>query len=407
MRRAAACLLGAAVPLSGFNPLNNAGDQLNVDATAWHVIAMPATLIGLAALGAGLLWRARPGPPPSRWLVLGAALLVLGAGLSLIHAGQGKDTFAQIVTAVLAPVALFAGLRRADLPPRAAGLAFAVTAAALLLRADMVFFAQKGFPTGTHLLQAKESFEAHDFHYYGLQNPVGTSIFTVTLLAFAALWLAREREPRARAALGAVSLVALLTLYLLYERIGIAIGLVIAACVLVKLAGGRRWGVAGIAVLLAAFALIALTGPGVSKQLGLLHTSSEVRWNSLWPGVKTVFHHPLTGLGLGWASEAATHRPAHSSVIQAGVEMGIFGLLGVALLTCSFLATGWRALRDRALDGMRRGALVATGLYALYTLVAGGVNAGLNDGLVSVWALSIALMAAIAQGSPTAPASGR
>jgi O-antigen ligase len=403
---AAAWLLGAAVPLSGFQPLDHSGDVLNVDSTPWHVIAMPATLIALASLVVTFLLPRQATVPAPRWLVIGACLLMIGACLSLLQSDQGKDTLAQIITAVVAPIALFVGLRRSAVPVRVVALVFAAVAAVLLLRADIVFFAQKGLPTGTHLLQAKQSYEPGDFHYYGLQNPVGTSIFSVTVLAFGALWFLREQQQMVRIVLAAVSLIAILTLCLLYERIGILIGLLITGYVLLKLPGRRRWGIGGIAILIVALAIIAGTGPGVASQLGLLHTSSETRSSSLGPGVRAIVRHPLTGNGLGWSSQAISHRVAHSSVIQAGVEMGVFGLAGVGVLTAGFLASGWRALRDGSLDGMHYGALVAAGLYALYTLIAGGVNAGINDGLVSVWALAIALLAAIGFGDERRLARG-
>jgi glycosyltransferase involved in cell wall biosynthesis len=403
----ASCAIGAAVPLSGFQPFNNAGHVLRVDSAAGLVIAMPATVIALVALAAAIVWpssRRAEVPAP---LIAGAAVLFAGAWLSLIGSDRVADTFVQVITAVVAPLCVFIALRRSALPLRPLGLAFTTIASLLLLRADVVFFTQRGWPTGTHLLQAKQSFEPGDFHYYGLQNPVATAIFAVTLLTFAALWLLREPRRDARAVLAGASVVSILTLYLLYERIGIALALVIAGYVLVKLPAHRLWRAGGAAALAAVLAVVVVTGPGTSSQLDLLATSGKTRAHSLSTGLGAIADHPLTGLGLGWSFRAPSHQPAHSAVIQAGVEMGLLAMVGVAILTVWFLVAGFQALRNASLGGMRFGALVACSVYALYTLIAGGVDAGIDNGLVSVWALMIALLAVCGLTGPTRGASAR
>ena len=391
----AAAAIGIAVPLSGFQPFDNAGDVLGVESSPALVIAMPATLIALFATAAAAAWPSPRRASPPRLLVAGSALLLSGALLSLTGSDHVADTFVQVITAVVAPICLFVALRRGRLPLRPMGLAFVATAAALLVRADVVFFDHYGWPTGSDLLAAKQSFKAGDFHYYGLQNPVATAIFTVTVFTFAALWLLREERSGPRVLLASASLISLLTLFLLYERIGIAIALILTCYVLLRMPFRRRWRVSGIATAIALLIAVAVTGPGATSQLNLLHTSAEVRLGSLGPGVREVVHHPLTGHGLGWSWRAPSHEPAHSSVLQAGVEMGALALVGVALLTAWFLDAGFRALRHQPLGGMRGGALVAVGVYALYTLIAGGVNAGINNGLVSVWGLTCAMLLVI------------
>jgi O-antigen ligase len=158
---------------------------------------------------------------------------------------------------------------------------------------------------------------------------------------------------------------------------------------------GLAWRLGAVGCLVAALAFIAATGPGFASQASLLRTSGETRFDTLGPGLRAVVHHPVGGLGLGRSARAASHPPAHSALLQAGVEMGVLAIGGVGLLTAWCIVAAWCAIRSPGLEAMARGALVAMGLYALYTLVAGGVNAGLNNGLVSVWALTIALLMVI------------
>jgi hypothetical protein len=391
----AAFAIGASIPLSGFNPFNNAGDVLHVDDRPELVFVMPATLIALAAFAAAIVWPRAPLRRAPRPLALGAALLLIGASLSVLGSDDASDTFVQVITAVVAPLALFVTLRRAALPHRPLAIAFAVTAAILLLRADVVFFIRDGLPTGDHLLRAKQSSEPRDFHYYGLQNPIPTAIFAVTVLAFVVLWVVREPGRAVRGVLGVVSAVSLLSVYLLYERIALVIALALAIYLLTAFRVGTPWRLGALGCLVAALAFIAATGPGFTSQASLLKTSGETRFDTIGRGLRVVVHHPVAGLGLGWSARTASHQPAHSAVLQAGVEMGVLAIAGVGLLTAWCIVAAWRAIRVPELEPMARGALVAVGVYALYTLIAGGVNAGLNSGLVSVWALTIALLMVI------------
>ena len=394
-RVAAACVLGAAVPLSGFNPLNNAGDKLHVDAHPVLAFLMPASLVGALAIGCAIAWRRVPRWSVPHSLVAGFGLLLLGACLSLLHSDDRADSFAQIVTGLLAPLALFCGLRRAAVSRRVLALVLLLVSALLLLRADIVFFARNGWPTGTTLLRVKNLYEPHDFHYYGLQNPIPTGMFAVLILTFAALWWAREPSTRWRWALIAVTGVALVTLYLLYIRIALLLGLVVVGYTLFRVRF-RLSAAVGVAVcVLAALVFVAVSGPSVHQALDLLNISGEARVHSVGFGFRTLAHHPLTGLGFGWASRSGARTPAHSDVVQGGLEMGVAGFVGVAVLTAWLAREGWRAVRRDARSVLSSAAFAALGLYALYALVAGGVNAGVNSGLVSVWALTCAVLLVI------------
>jgi O-antigen ligase len=229
----------------------------------------------------------------------------------------------------------------------------------------------------------------------------------VTVLAFAAAWLIREHRPGVRALLGGAAAASILTIYLLYERTALVIAIAIAAVVLSKLRTRLRWRVGGAVALAIALVLVAVTGPGAAEQLDLLRISGHTRVTSLGSGVLAIVHHPLTGLGLGWSFRSPGHPAAHSAVLQAGVEMGIFAMAGVAILTIWFLLAGIRALRASSIAGPILGANVASSVYALYTFLAGGVNAGIGNGLVSVWALAIAVLTAIALSDRHPPVASR
>jgi O-antigen ligase len=291
---------------------------------------------------------------------------------------------------LLAPALIFLGTHRSRLSPRVLIGALVLVSLLLLLRADIAFFVRDGWPTGDTLLRVKNLYRPHDFHYYGLQNPIPTAMFVVMLLTLAVVWLTGERARGVRWLLMVAAAVSMLTLYLLYIRIGLALGLILFVYGLTRLRPSR-WVLLGLIGLVAVgLAFLVATGPSVHTAVTLLNVSGEVRLHSLSAGLRTLVHHPLTGLGFGWAEQNPTRAPAHSSIVQAGMEMGLFGFVGVLLLTFSVLRLSWQA-RDRR-STLCTAALGAASVYVLYAAVAGGVDAGLSTGLVPIWALTVAAL---------------
>lgn len=395
-RPATAAFIGAGIPLSGFSPLNNAGNWLAVQTHPALSLLMPASLVAILALCASLAWPSPKPRPVDRWLRWGFALLILGAFLSLLQTENGSNTSVRIVTGVLAPLVLFIGLRRAALPGRIVAGALVAVSVLLMLRADGAFFVRDGWPTGDTLLRVKNLYRPHDFHYYGLQNPIPTAMFVVIVLTFSAMWLIDERQrPLRWLAISAVA-VSVLTLYLLYIRIGLILGIIVVGYTVVARRSPHRALLGFTAVVAVALAFVMLSGPSARVYVRLLDISSEARVESLGSGLRALLHHPITGLGLGWAEQGPTRTPSHSDVVQAGMEMGVSGFAGVALLTVGMISLSLRELGSSSRCVIRRGALVAAGLYAFYAAIAGGVDAGISSGFVSVWSLTIAALLAMA-----------
>lgn len=398
-RPGVAVALGVGIPLSGFNPLNNASAHLGVVAHPALVLLMPATLLALLALGAALLWP-RAGPRRTSTLLgIGFGLLTLGAFLSLVHSGNDRETLVKIIVSILAPGALFVGLRRACVPLRVFAQSFVVVSTLLLARADVAFFVRDGLPTGDTLLRVKNLYRPYDFHYYGLQNPIPTALFVVTLMTFSSIWVTRERSRLLRPLLLIAVAIALLTLYLLYIRIGLLIGLILVIYLLWELRPSRTALLACALLVVGGLGFLAATGPSLHIAVTLLNISGEARWQSLGVGLRALVHHPVTGLGFGWAEQLSGRTPAHSSIVQAGMEMGFAGFVGTLLLTVSILSISWHAMRDRS-SRLVVAASTAAAIYVLYAAIAGGVDAGLSDGLVSVWPLAVAALLAVAFGDP-------
>jgi len=397
--RAGAILLGAGVPASGFTPFNHADDVLSLAEHPWRLVLMPPVLLaGLAVLGAV----AAPARGPSGRagpVAFGAALLLLAASLSLLGTEDQTRSGLQIVTAVLAPVALFVGLRSSALPRRLVAISFLVATVVLLARADLVFLLQEGLPTGDALFRAKFSNRPYDFHYFGLQNPNHTAAFVILPLALAAFWARDRRLPRlARSAMAIVAAICLFTLVLLFIRSGILLGVLI---ILGSFATSRRRLVLGVVVALVLGGVGLAASPSVSGYLtgaGVLEegSSGQVRLESIKDGAATAIAYPLTGLGLGHFERQTAAVPAHSSIVQAGAEMGLAGVAALTLLSIALFLSGVRLARRNGWSGLEAGAAVGVSAYVVQTVFLAGVNAGLANGFVSIWSLSVALLLVIA-----------
>jgi O-antigen ligase len=397
--RAAAILLGAGVPASGFTPFNHADDVFALAEHPWRLVLMPPVLLaGLAVLGA-VVAPARGPSGRAGPVAFGAALLLLAASLSLLGTEDQTRSGLQFVTAVLAPFALFLGLRSSALSRRLIAISFLAATVVLLARADLVFLLQEGLPTGDTLFRAKFSDRPYDFHYFGLQNPNNTAAFAILPLALAAFWARDRHLPRpARIALVIVAAICLITLLLLFIRSGILLGVLI---ILGSLATSRRRLVLGVVAALVLGGVALAASPAVSGYLtgaGVLEegASGQVRLESIKDGAATAIAHPLTGLGLGHFERQSVAVPAHSSIVQAGAEMGLAGVAALTLLSIALFASGVRLARRNGWSGLEAGAAVAVAVYVVQTVFLAGVNAGLANGFVSIWGLSVAALLAIA-----------
>lgn len=397
--------IGVGVPLTGFTPFDHASDVLGIESHPWHVVFMPSVLLAVFVVVASRILLRRPEPLPLAVRLAGPAF-VTAACISLIASGNLVDSVLVLIVAILSPLILLLALRRCDLPLDILCGAFLVTTAALILRADWVFIRDYGVPTGKALFVAKFSNVPYDFHYYGLGNPDSFAAFLLLPLALSAFWAIAAGITRfARALLMSSAMLYLLTLVLVYVRLGMAVGvaIVVGAIVAAPLSRALRWGgLLAMAVAVGLFVTGATTS-GYLAKVGEADRSSSgvVRLSSIGDGLKAMTQHPLTGVGLDRYGVSPGRYPAHSSLAQAGAEMGIFGLAASALLTAWLLERSWRVARRKRWDSVAPGACVAAGVYAGYTTVSGGAKLGLANGFVTIWALSAVVMVAVSLRSGT------
>ena len=148
---AASVVMGAAVPLACFRPIVGVSDTF---ADASPCLADPAHAQRAPCSGGGSVRDLVPvGPPgaPAPALAGGGALLILAA---VVSTAASQDPGASAIIAVLAisaPIILVVALLHADVSPPALALAFLVTSAGFLLRADAVFLRDWGLPTASTL----------------------------------------------------------------------------------------------------------------------------------------------------------------------------------------------------------------------------------------------------------------
>ena len=397
----AAVSLGAAIPISGFAPVNNLTDVVPVTKLAWLALVTPPFLIVyFAAVLAAVLPAATARAP--RTLTLGTLLLLAGALLSLTATDTLNDTWAMVLLGLVAPGCLFMLLRRSDLPQAPMLWAFLIVSSLFLLRADIVFFGDYGFgpPSGVDLFAAKFSNAPYDFHYYALGNPDQSS--TYTMLPFAiGCYIASDRRtrPATRALAIGVAVICALTLVLLYVRVPLALAALIATAALVRSPLRLAVKIAALAVvtvLVVRFATDATTSEYLGKVFDTGNDSSGgVRIGSIGDGFEALGNHPFAGMGFGRFGYRDGRPPAHSAVAQIAADTGVLGLVGSVLAFGTVLALTVRAWRRRASLSVATGA-VATGLgvYALLSILVGGATAGVAVGFVSVWGLSVGMLLA-------------
>ncbi len=409
----AAIVVGGGIVLAGFNPLDTVSARLGVGAHPALVVLTPPVLIGLFAVAVawtngarGLTLLKLPWPAAAT-----VFLLVAGGILSSLASPRPQYSLALVISGVLAPALVFAAARTGRLPVVPLTAAFLATVTVFLLRADFVYLHLHGVPTSQSVLFATKFVSVpYDFHYYTLGNPDSTAGYLLLPLGVAVFWAAAPTTARiGRLWLAVVTVVIAVTLVLLYSRFAgiVAVGLVLAALLSSGLPRRVRIATAGIA-------LAAVIGLGVGSPGHYLldlfssagQSSGAVRLDSLRAGFHTLVHHPLTGVGLGTYGESPGQLAAHSSIIEAAAEMGMLGLLGVTLFTVALVTGLALSLRRRQPMDLRGAAWVAAATYALVCAFSGIAAEDLMIGFVSIYGLTLALVAGVAVAEPAGPGSG-
>jgi hypothetical protein len=291
----------------------------------------------------------------------------------------------------------------------AAGFLAAVTI--VLLRADVVYIHLHGVPTSQSVLFATKFISLpYDFHYYTLGNPDSTAGFLLLPFALALFWCAAPTTTRTMRWWLMVPIVVIgLTLVLLYVRFEglIALVMIIGALLASPLPLRLRQAIGACAVLAAV--AIAFLSPGhyLLDVFNSGHGSSgAVRLQSLRLGWQTFTHHPWAGVGLGNFGEGSTQLAAHSAIVEAGAETGILGLAGVALATVGLVGGCVRRVRRHGATGLRSAAWIAIAAYAFVCALSGVAAEGTMINFVSVYGLSLGLLAGIALAEPQPTSAG-
>lgn len=401
VRTAAAMVLGAGVAASGFPPLANAPDVLAIGLTPWRVVLTPAVLLGAGTLAMAWLFPRRDDlERPVRWLLVAACLLVAGAALSLLRSDDVWYSLLIGILALLAPCAVAIGVARSTLSSALLAGAFLAVIGLLLLRADLQFIKLNGLPTSTTLFAAKFRDQPYDFHYDTLGNPDGTAAFLLMPFGLALFWLTHPAlGVRARALLVVSLGISGATMVLAYSRSALAWGIVLVLVAVAQAPFARRTRIAlvgGVALLAVATLLALNTGYLLSIFSSSEGSSGSVRLGSIAEALPVLRANPLTGFGLGMFNTVDGYVPAHSAIVQTGVELGVVGLAGAILLVASTVALFWARVRLPARAGLPHAAAAAAASYLVYCAFAGGSSEALYSGFVSVWGLSLTLLLGLA-----------
>ena len=94
-------------------------------------------------------------------------------------------------------------------------------------------------------------------------------------------------------------------------------------------------------------------------------------------------------------AEAAGYLHAHSSIIQAGAEMGVLGLCALTLLTGGVIWSAMRVVKADGWFGLRPAAALAVAIYAVHAALAEPASEGLFNGYTAVWGLTAATLLAV------------
>lgn len=393
-RLAAGGGIGAGVVLAGFDPLNHASDTLGVDGRPALAFLLPSTLLMLAAVAAALAFPARRAVAVPPWIASGGVLLVLASLLSVAGSGAPAQSAGIAVTAVVAPVVTVVALARSRLSARWLLGGVLVATGLVCVRAGLVFLRDWGLPSTADLFTAKFQSVPYDFHYYTLGNPNGTAGWLLMPFVLAATWAAGARR-WGRALLVLVAAVAAATLLLAYTRSAIAVAAAVLAVLAATAPPSRRVRLGAVAVVLLGAVVLGVANRGYLGDLFSTAPDASVpeRVRSLGDGLVVLARHPVGGVGVGQYGEVNGYFPAHSSLVQAGAEMGVLGIAALTLLTGALAAF---AVGSRGLAAPARAAAAAVGVYAVYAALAAPATSGLANGYVAVWAMTAAVLLAAA-----------
>jgi O-antigen ligase len=396
-----ACGLGAGIAASGFQPLNNVAGTLDIEALPWRVAFTPPALLALGAVSAAM-WRpardTRAVPVP---LLSGGVLLVAAAMISIFGSDAPRVTALSAVIGVVAPVLLLVALLRSRLDSRLICGGFLAAVTLLMLRAIAVFLADHGLPTRSKLESAKFTNQPYDFHYYTLGNPDHTGGFLLLPLALALFWALDSRLSwRSRLLLLGAAAVTFGGIVLTYARFATAnAGAVILLAVAMLALRRRTRFAASVTAAVVAVGVVLAALPYVAEILGGKSVSERVQ--SLADGLAALADHPLAGVGLGRFGDAAGYLHAHSSIIQAGAEMGVLGLCALTLLTGAVIWSAIGIVKADGWFGLRPAAAVAVAIYAVHAALAEPASEGLFNGYTAVSGLSAAMLLAVSLKSST------
>lgn len=393
-----ALAVGAGVALVGFPPLSNANSMLGLADRPWVVVAMPALLITWATLAAAILLPLGGSPAGTRMLAAGAGMLLVGGFASVLGSDDPARSSILVVLAISAPVLMFVGLVHSRLSPRWLAAGFLLALAVMLVRADAVFLRDWGLPGPAELNAAKYQSVAYDFHYYTLGNPNHTAGFLLLPLCLSLFWAFGSRANRRWVpALAIGAALCGFSLILTYTRAAIAAAIVLVILLVVVLPAARRTRMALFAAI--GVLTIGMIATSLDYLTKLLDTDRDAsvpeRLLSLKDGLITLADHPVSGVGLGQYAADVGYFPAHSSIIQAGAEMGVLGLCGLVVLGVAACAHALRRIAEHGWFDLRSAAALSVAVYALYAAVAAPATAGLFSGYNAVWGLTASLMLAL------------
>lgn len=395
--------LGVGVPFSGFNPFNSVPDVLGVPQQPILVLLTPAVLLGLLALvGAFMAPAACSWHTDVKIMAAGGALLITGFVLSLLSTDDIWYSILIGATAILAPAAVAVGVARSAIPPRVVVGCFLLACCLMLARADLVFVKLHGFPSPKTLYEVKFSNRAYDFHYYTLANPNGTAAWLLMPLGLA-LFCAVGALGGRRVVLVGIAVLTGATLILAYSRSAMAAGILLVLGALGALPGARVVRLGIIAMFVAGVVAFALSPTNREYLSAIVSTdpfsSGSERYSSTIGGLQVALDHPLTGVGLGRYNVETGYVPAHTAIAQAAAEMGLFGALGLSLLTIGGVMLALRLARTSGCGAPRAAAAISGAVYLVFNVFNAGASEGLYSGYVSVWGLSLALLLGLAVGS--------
>jgi O-Antigen ligase len=419
-REVGAAIIGAGAAAVGFSPVTHPITFLDVMAHPERVLVTPGVL--LVVLAAAFVWILRPrqasrSPRLPLSLSIALAAIAVGLVLSLFESRSPGQSLALGFNALIVPTVLYFVLRRGVLPPRILAASWLWAISLFLIRADIVFLRLHGLPTTSALFAAKFANARFDFHYYTLGNPDHTGTYLLLPFGLSLFWAIGSESRRAKIALSLVAALMLFSIYLTYARSALAFAgvLLIIACVMLPYRRRVRFGLVAGLILVAAVAVITAGHRNYLTDIfSTSHASSaDVRVSSIVAGWHAFVHHPVTGVGFGqFGSDAVTKgvsacgvtTQAHSAVIQGAAELGVMGLIGFGLATVALLVAAGRAIMRRT-PGLADGALIGLAAYVFLNALSGAINEGVMVDYVSVYAIGIALAAALAQ-SPSTRSSG-